>query len=175
MDYKRVCRQAEKQHRKYLTDNLLSVGTRDPLSFWKIINKMNNWGKEQTDETEHIKPATWAKYFTTLLNKKDNKSKTIFTSNTVLDSHIQGINMTFDPTLDRRITAEELRLALGQLKGKKAPGPDGILTEYLRIFGETFEDLLLTIIRQLFSKHVYPSHWNSNYLRPIYKRGYGRP
>ena len=60
MEYKRVCRQAEKQHRKYLTDKLLSVGMGDPISFWNIINKMNNWGKEQTDETEHIKPATWA-------------------------------------------------------------------------------------------------------------------
>ena len=73
--------------------------------------------------------------------------------------------------LDSRITAEEIREALTQLKSKKSPGPDGVLVEYLKIFGETFEDILLKIIRQLFAKHVYPTQWNSNYLKPIYKKG----
>ena len=136
---------------------------RDPRSFWSIINKMNNWGKEQADETDHIRPATWEKYFRTLLNKNENNKN----PKIAVDSTREGGNATFDPILDSRVTAEEIREALGRLKGKKAPGPDGVLVEYLKIFGETFEPILLKIIRQLFSNHVYPSQWNSNYLKPI--------
>ena len=57
------------------------------------------------------------------------------------------------------------------MKGNKAPGPDGVLVEYLKVFAETYEDILLKILRQLFSKSVYPDQWNSNFLKPIYKKG----
>ena len=64
-----------------------------------------------------------------------------------------------------------MRDGLRELKCKKAPGPDGIPAECLRIFGETFEDTLLKILRLIFSNHLYPTQWNSNYLKPIYKKG----
>ena len=160
MKYKRACRKAEKQCRKILKEKLLEIGVNDPKNFWSIINKMNNWGKEHTEETEHIKPATWNEYFKKLLNKP----KTSDTPNS-------SLTPTFDPTLDGIISAKELRDALNQMKNNKAPGPDGVLIEYLKAFGETFEGILLKIIRQLFSRNVYPSEWNSNYLKPIHKKG----
>ena len=43
--------------------------------------------------------------------------------------------------------------------------------EYIKVFGEIFEGTLLKIVRQLFSNHLYPSAWISNYLKPIYKKG----
>ena len=73
--------------------------------------------------------------------------------------------------IDRRITLEEMREALRELKSKKAPGPDGIPAECLKIFGETFDKILLKIINLIFSNHLYPSQWSSNYLKPIYKKG----
>ena len=73
--------------------------------------------------------------------------------------------------IDRRITMEEMREALRELKSKKAPGPDGIPADCLKIFGETFEKIFLKIINLIFSNHLYPSQWNSNYLKPIYKKG----
>ena len=36
---------------------------------------MKNWGKEKIEETEHIRPATWAKYFGPLLNKNENNKQ----------------------------------------------------------------------------------------------------
>ena len=167
MEYKRVCRKAEKQNRKHLTEKLMNIGMNDPKTFWTIINKMNNWGKDQKEDTEHIKPSTWTNYFKKLLNKNEPANLSHSTVNT---PDIRPVG-TFDPTLDGIITVEELRDALGHLKGNKAPGPDGVLVEYLKAFGETFECILLKIIRQLFSRHVYPSQWNSNYLKPIYKKG----
>ena len=83
MKYKRACRNAEKQARQRLKDKLMNIGMNNPKSFWSIINKMNNWGKIQTEDTEHIKPSTWAKYFKNLLNKYEPDKPLNSTDNTV--------------------------------------------------------------------------------------------
>ena len=124
---------------------------------------MNDWGKEKIEETDHIKPNTWSKYFKNLLNNGSNNNPEI--------ARGRVTDKTFDPMIDRRITMEEMREALRELKNKKAPGPDGIPAECLKIFGETFEKIFLKIINLIFSNHLYPSQWNSNYLKPIYKKG----
>jgi len=146
----------------------MDIGMNDPKTFWNIIDDMNHWGKEQKDETDHIKPASWATYFKKLLNKSNVDTPNI-------ENRTQALHdfsgTTFDPILDRRIECKELHEGLSKVKGNKAPGPDGILVEYLKIFAETHEGILLTIIRPLFSNHVYPSQWDSNFLKPIYKKG----
>ena len=78
---------------------------------------------------------------------------------------------TFDPILDSRISNQELRDALCSLKMGKACGPDGIPVEYLKVFGYSFEPILLKLTRCLFAEHVYPSKWVVNFLKPIYKKG----
>ena len=100
----------------------------------------------------------WNEHFKKLLNKPQT-----VTSNC-------HMSPTFHPSLDGIMSQKELRDALKHMKNNKAPGPDGILIEYLKAFGETFEGILLKIMRELFSRHVYPSAWNSNYLKPIYKK-----
>ena len=81
-----------------------------------------------------------------------------------------GVN-TLDPTLDSRISTLELREALASLKMGKACGQDGILGEYLKIFGQEFEPVLLSLLRNIFAEHTYPSKWAVNFLKPIYKKG----
>ena len=160
--YKKVCRQAEKAYRYNLTNKLKEIGKKDPKTFWNIINKMNNWGKTQTDTADNIASDKWVRHFEGLLNDK-NFTKT--------SSRMQTNGNTFDPTLDGRISEKELKEGLAQLKVGKAPGPDEILGEYLKIFGHSFEDILLKLIRIIFAEHIYPSKWNVNFLKPIYKKG----
>ena len=166
LKYKSVCRKAEKQYRQHLTKQLLNIEQNNPKQFWDIINKMNNWGKEKLDETDAISPSTWHQYFKSLLN----------ITNPGKHSHDNVIGnppwkyKSFDPIIDGRITTTEIKEALNKLKTNKSPGPDGILAEYLKIFGETFENILLKIIRILFSRHLYPPQWDKNYLKPIYKK-----
>ena len=57
------------------------------------------------------------------------------------------------------------------MKNNKAPGPDGILFEYLKAFGKSLGGILLKLMSELFSRRIYPSTWTSNYLKPIYKKG----
>ena len=140
----------------------MEIGQNDPKSFWHIINKMNNWGKKQIDPADNISPDTWINHFTDLLTDTHINETTI---------NVQGGSITFDPILDSRIKIKELRDALASLKAGKAPGPDGILGEYLKIFGQEFEHILLKLIRIIFSEHIYPSKWGMNFIKPIYKKG----
>ena len=107
-----------------------------------------------------------------ILQKLLNKDNTQLASDDNATQYLpnKGEPITFDPILDKRIEIKELQEALFKLK-RNAPGPDRVLAEYLRLFAETQEDVLLKLVRQLFSKHVYPTLWNSNFLKPIYKIG----
>ena len=160
--YKKICRKSEKSYRHHLTKKLMEIGQNEPKLFWKIVNQMNNWGKKQTDLVDKIPPDKWISYFKELLNDKRhtmNKAETF------------EFDPTFDPILDSNLSSLELREALASLKTGKASGPDGILTEYLKIFGHTFETVLLKILRCIFVEHIYPSQWTVNFLKPIYKKG----
>ena len=53
---------------------------------------------------------------------------------------------TFDPSLDGIITNKELEVAFKRLKNDKAPGPDRILSEYLKAFKHVAENTLLRIL-----------------------------
>ena len=159
-EYKRTCRKAEQKSRQLLTKKLMNIGINDPQNFWTIINKMNSWGKDKIEETEHIKPHTWNEYFKKLLNKPSCPPNNTQTNTTP----------TFDPMLDGIITLQEVLKALQAMKNNKAPGPDKILVEYLKAFGEPFAGILVKIIRKLFAQNVYPPQWNSNYLKPIFKK-----
>ena len=64
-----------------------------------------------------------------------------------------------------------MREALIDLKAGKAPGPDGVLVEYLKNFGNIFDHILLNFINTIFSSYIYPSKWNLNFLKSIYKKG----
>ena len=40
-----------------------------------------------------------------------------------------------------------------------------------KVFGETHPNILLKIINGLFVETTYPDDWNTNFLKPIYKKG----
>ena len=159
-EYKKECRKAEKQYRQFLTKKLIDLEQCDPKSFWNLIGKMNDWGKEKNDPVSNIPADTWMKHFQILLNDKSSQ----FGHNT--EDQIR----TFDPTLDGIISKKELGNALERLKNDKAPGPDKIPGEYLKVFGRVAENTVLKIVNTLFSNHIYPSAWTRNFLKAIYKK-----
>ena len=158
--YKKTCRKAEKEYRISLTKQLMHIGKNDPRTFWNIIDKMNKWGNEKTDPAESISPKRWNEHFTKLLNSSKNNKVNILETES-----------TFEPILDSRITPQEIKEGLAELKPGKAPGPDGILVEYLRVFGETFEYITHNLLSKIFSEHIYPRDWTINFLKPIFKKG----
>ena len=158
--YKTLCRKAESAARKQIVEKLVNLGKSDPKTFWNTIKEMNEWGKTKNDPSDDINVDEWINYFTKLLN--DDK-------NAPLPTRITP--PTYEPTLDGKIKIEELRKALGCLKHGKACSLDDILGEYLQIFGENFEYILLRILNSIFIEKLYPTQWTTNFLKPIYKKG----
>ena len=126
------------------------------------MNKMNKWGKDKDNPANEISPGSWKKHFENHLNGEGTKETTC--------GHVATLS-TFDPSLDGRVTKNEIDEALRKMTPGKAPGPDGILTEYLKAFNTICVDILLKLMRTLFSNHTYPSTWRLNFLKPIHKKG----
>ena len=124
---------------------------------------MNGWGKDKCYPADNITTMVWNEHFKRLLNKQNNTPSDEQKGNDTFP--------TFDPTLDGRITILELRETLKELKSGKAPGPDGVLVEYLKLFGKKYENILHKIINNLFTSSIYPRQWHTNFLKPIYKKG----
>ena len=158
--YKTLCRNAESAARQNLMQKLINLGKTDPKTFWNTIKQMNKWGKTENDPSDDIDMDEWIDYFTKLLN--DDKNVALPESTTT---------PTYEPTLDSKIKIQELRKALSCLKHGKACALDDILGEYLQIFGENFEYILLKILNTIFIEKIYPTQWTANFLRPIYKKG----
>ena len=146
-------------HRRTLAMQLLELGKNNPKSFWNVIKKMNNWGKEKNDPADKISPKHWREHFEKLLNSSKPEPT----------AHASG--GSFEPIIDSRITLKEILEALRDLKAGKAPGPDNILVEYLRIFAEAYPDILHILLNKIFCDHMYPSNWTVNFLKPIFKKG----
>ena len=161
-NYKKICRKSESISRKKLMNKLTTIGLNNPKAFWSIIKEMNNWGKKSVDPADKITCEDWEKHFKELLNDKNHNDK--------LTHSLNEIN-TFDPTLDGIITDKELREALTSIKIGKAVGPDEVLGEYLKVFGQLFEPIMLKLVRAIFSECSYPDCWTINFLKPIYKKG----
>ena len=123
---------------------------------------MNNWGKKQVDPADKISYEVWERHFKDLLNDKTPNSQ-------LIDNHNE-IN-TFDPILDSIISDKELRDALAAIKIGKSAGPDEVLGECLKIFGNICEPIMLKLVRVILSESSYPEKWTLNFLRPIYKKG----
>ena len=65
-EYKKVCRRAEATLRASMVEKLLNEN--DPKSFWKMIDKMKGWAREETDPSICIPRERWIVHYKKLLN-----------------------------------------------------------------------------------------------------------
>ena len=73
--------------------------------------------------------------------------------------------------LDVPFTAEEVARAIARLKGRKAPGPDGLMAEYLKSGGEVVVIWLLRILNAVVELEVVPDVLKEGLIVPVYKGG----
>ena len=73
--------------------------------------------------------------------------------------------------LDVPFTAEEVARAIARLKGRKAPGPDGLMAEHLKAGGEAMVIWLLRILNAVVELEVVPDVLKQGLIVPVYKGG----
>ena len=160
-NYKKTCKKAEKQYRLGMIEALKKVEKNEPKKFWNLIKKMNKWGNESKDDSDKILPKIWHRYYKSLLNSSERCPDR---------GNPEDYPPSYHPVLDGIITKKELKIALKDLKRNKI-GPDGVLSDYLKVFGDIYEDDFLKTINGLFSENLYAEEWETNFLKPLHKKG----
>ena len=74
---------------------------------------------------------------------------------------------------EREITIEEVKRALNEMKGGKAPGMDGVRVEMSKEGGVTVLEWLVTLFNICFMLSIVPVDWVIACMVPLYKgKGY---
>lgn len=95
-----------------------------------------------------------------------NIVNTLFPSH---ESHREDVVLSC-PEPPPLFTAEELKAAASTLKNNKAPGPDGIPSEVLKIVANQRPQVLLEIFNVCLSEGIFPEVWKKQKLVLISKR-----
>lgn len=73
--------------------------------------------------------------------------------------------------LNQPITTEEISAAIKRLKGGKAPGPDGLITEYYKIFEKQTQKTLMYLMEEIIQQKIIPETWGEATITLIPKQG----
>lgn len=126
--------------------------------FWSVINAPFLGDDNMMTTDIHVEEEAWIAHFEGVFsNTHDLISQLLF----LLPSGLE----------DRIIfSLEETQLALSQCKCLKAPGPDGIPTNFFLDNEELWAPLLTNVFNKIVQLGV-PSSWKKTDIIPIYKKG----
>ena len=136
--------------------------------FWKEVRK----GGSRTEET--VKDVNgrllrgnevrkrWAEYFEELLNVQEGREADIVA--------VGGVQVpVMGEENEREITREEVKRALDETKGDKAPGMDGVRVEMLKEGGVTVLEWLVRVFNICFMLSIVPVNRVIACMVPLYK------
>ena len=148
-----------------------------PNAYWKILKSVR--GKKrtkissvlkadgvETSNTDLIKNEIIKEFEHRLRNREpmDGWENFVQISNELVETL-----MTAEVTDGNDFTFEELTAAIMKMKKKKAPGPDGIVSEFLMEAGEGILLPLLDLFNKVKQSKIPPKQWNSVLITMIYK------
>lgn len=118
---------------------------------WKnLLQEVENdpWGKAYKIATKKISARTPLS-----VNETNQAIKKLFP---------QKQKVTWNIPVTRNIepfTVNELKTAASKLRGKKAPGPDGVPSEVIKLAVEVAQDEILDAYNVVFLEGTFPSRW----------------
>ena len=119
------------------------------------------------------KLARWAEHFGLVMNCGKEVSEPALESLPVIVPQDRATPNI--PDLEERLcsspTEEEISTALSQLKMGKAPGPDRIQAETLKLGGAVTVCWLKTLFDHIWCYEVVPADWRNQVIIPVHKKG----
>ena len=109
---------------------------------------------------EEQQRSRWKEHFEELLNRPEPRNPP--------DIEAADIDLLIDCNTP---TKAEIYMAIKQLRNGKAPGPDGIPAEALKIDLETSVEMLYPLFMKIWEEEQVPSEWKEGYLIKIPKKG----
>ena len=170
---KRVIRNAkvksDERWGKKMTDNFQE----NKKMFWKEVKRVR---KGTSNREERVKDEDgsllverkaverrWVEYFERLSNVQDNREAVI----SVMEVE-NGVNVLGNLNEDR-ISKEEVKMAVGELKTGKAAGLDGCAVEAVKNGGASLIEWLVRLLNVCFLAGCVPLDWRSACIVPLYK------
>lgn len=155
--YKECIRNAKKNWQKNEEERIRKIVlTKDNKDIWTTIRKL----RQSHYVTNSIDARDWLQHFTQLYSgradRDNNKQLPVFQSETV-------------ENLDKPITLNEVEGAIRLLKDNKAPGTDGIPSEFIKSVNRELAATLKDIFNSLFDLGSFPEQWSTAIIQPIYK------
>ena len=144
---------------------LNTIEGKNPKVFWKLIKKMQQWGKSDDGNDSALPPKSWLEHFQSLLNDGEDA-----TSDHIRELETLENSRPFFSELDFRIENNEIEKALKRLNKKASPGIDKISGGLLY---EGMGDLLPIFnlfFNKMFSHAMQPKMLHINYLNNTQKR-----
>ena len=73
--------------------------------------------------------------------------------------------------LDKPVISNEITEVVNSLKNKKAPGPDAIINETIKICVPSLTRVFVKVINHLFICEEFPKTWTEGFISVLYKKG----
>ena len=104
----------------------------------------------------------WAEYFEEFLNEQEDNEADIVA--------VGGVQVPImGEENEKEVTREEMKRALNETKGGKAPGMDGVRMERLKEGGVTVLEWLVRVFNICFLLSIVPVDWVIACMVPLYK------
>ena len=158
-DYKLLTRQKKCEYRKIC--ETLSNYVLDTQKFWKVIRRL----KGGQCVTGTISLESWYSHFRDLFSSAGP------ISSVRVDLLLELPPDEPDNVFNAPITGDEISLALANLKGGKAAGPDLILGDMIRSAWHLLQPLLLQLFNRIFITGTFPRLWSQAIIHPVHKSG----
>jgi hypothetical protein len=129
---------------------------------WRIAKSSvsGKGGGVRTSATQGISKEDWERHFSTIFSSSGSAD--------LREVRLRGITV---PSLDYRFTIDEVRTVLEKKRNHKAPGPDGLRIDFLRIlrYDDTVCQALANFFTIVLAQGEIPLEWERAYLFILYK------
>ena len=166
LEAKRVVWKAKNEEWAQLGRELEKEAVNKQRKFWRRVNQHRRSkgggvhingedGQLLTDQTEVMDQ--WKEHFESLFQEDDGGS--------------EQPDLELSQENDKKISEEEVRRAVSRLKGGKAPGTCGIMSEMLKAGGEVAIEWLVNLFNVVWERGVAPRDWKTAIIVPFHKKG----
>lgn len=126
---------------------------------------------DETVQDPEMLLKVWAEHFKTLGESRLGDAPDSTDRESKVVSLEQESHSNEDFLLDDRFSAKEVAGAVLKLKGRKAPGPDGLMAEHLKAGAEAVVIWLMRILSATVELEVIPDVLKRGGIVPVYKEG----
>ena len=167
-NYRKCLRNAKLNWIENQVNKISEVEKSDPKLFWKTIRDLS---EKNTVEENLISPKAWVQHFKNIFNSNTPQNNFSTYIKSVLTTIENSAINTFNTSLDKFITEDEISSIIDTSSNGKTPGIDSVSIEMIKCGKTVLLKPICKLFNLIFDSGSYPKCWNTDYIIPIHKSG----